>query len=72
MTAPDQIPITHAQPMTRPRAALTSDDIPPDPLSEDDLRQQWWRGARLWVLVDRRQRAAKAARQLQKAGEAKA
>ena len=24
-----------------PRAALTSDDIPPGPYSEDDLRQQW-------------------------------
>jgi hypothetical protein len=42
MTIPDQIQITH-QPrtMTTPRAALTSDDIPPGPLSEDDLRQRW-------------------------------
>jgi len=41
---PDQIQITH-QPrtMTTPTisAALTPDDIPPGPLSEDDLRQQW-------------------------------
>jgi hypothetical protein len=35
-------------------------------------RQQWWRGARLWVLVNRQRRAAKAARQLQKAGEVEA
>jgi hypothetical protein len=27
--------------MATPRTALTSDDIPPGPLSEDDLRQQW-------------------------------
>jgi hypothetical protein len=40
---PDRIKITHAQPMTTPdiRTALTSDDIPPGPLSEDDLRQRW-------------------------------
>jgi len=41
---PDQIQITH-QPrtMTTPTisGALTSDDIPPGPLSEDDLRQRW-------------------------------
>ena len=37
-----------------------------------EVRQRWWRGARLWVLADRRQRAAKAARQLQKAGEVEA
>jgi len=41
MTAPDRIQITHAQPMITPPAALTSDDIPPGPLSEDDLRQRW-------------------------------
>jgi hypothetical protein len=42
MTAPDRIQITH-QPrtMTTPRTALTSDDIPPGPLSEDDLRRGW-------------------------------
>ena len=37
-----------------------------------EVRQQWWRGARLWVLADRRQKAAKLARQLQKAGEVEA
>jgi hypothetical protein len=42
MTMPDRIQITH-QPrtMTTPRTALTSDDIPPGPLSEDDLRRGW-------------------------------
>jgi hypothetical protein len=42
MTMPDQIQIIH-QPrtMTTPRTALTSDDIPPGPFSEDDLRQKW-------------------------------
>jgi|LakMenE01Jun11ns_1017448.scaffolds.fasta_scaffold9939721_2 hypothetical protein len=44
MTMPDRIQITH-QPrtMTTPtiRTAMTSDDIPPGPLSEDDLRQRW-------------------------------
>ena len=37
-----------------------------------EVRQQWWQGARLWVLADRRQRAAKAARRLRKAGEVEA
>jgi hypothetical protein len=37
-----------------------------------NVRQQWWQGARLLVLADRRQKAAKAARQLQKAGEVEA
>jgi hypothetical protein len=27
--------------MTTPRTALTSDDIPPGPFSEDDLRRGW-------------------------------
>jgi hypothetical protein len=41
MTMPDRIQITHQDPMTTPRPARTSDDIPPGPLSEDDLRQRW-------------------------------
>lgn len=41
MTAPDRIQITHAQPMIMPHTALTSDDIPPGPFSEDDLRRGW-------------------------------
>jgi hypothetical protein len=42
MTAPDRIQITHRpRTMTTPRAELTSDDIPPGPLSEDDLRRGW-------------------------------
>ena len=42
MTAPDQIQITHRpRTMTTPRATLTSDDMPPGLLSEDDLRRAW-------------------------------
>ena len=41
-------------------------------LGAANVRQQWWRGAWLWVLADRRQRAAKVARQLRKAGEVEA
>jgi hypothetical protein len=37
-----------------------------------EVRQQWWQGARLWVLAKRRQRGARVARQLRKAGEVEA
>ena len=40
--APDRIQITHRpRTMTTPRATLTSDDMPPGLLSEDDLRRGW-------------------------------
>jgi hypothetical protein len=41
MTMPDWIKITHQPKTMATPAALTSDDIPPGPLSEDDLRQRW-------------------------------
>ena len=37
-----------------------------------EVRQQWWRGARLYAQAKRRQEVAREARQLRKAGEAKA
>ncbi len=37
-----------------------------------EVRQQWWQGARLFIQARRRRKAAWEARQLQKAGEAKA
>jgi hypothetical protein len=61
MTMPDWIKITH-QPKTKaPPAALTSDDIPPGPLSEDDLRQRWNQQAdqyNQWESLDSRQQLA--------------
>jgi hypothetical protein len=41
-------------------------------LGAANVRQQWWRGARLCIQAQRRRKAAWEARQLQKAGEVEA